>query len=157
MWFVNKPGRKAGRCFFMQYFYGTQTPLSVLDQIELWKQQESEHTVVIRQVVQNLEENFVEQLKAWELAFAKAQGIAVRYVEAVIRSKGAIAPVLLQEIRQFILFSINQSMSFVSFLNQLVAESEAVENNPVAVVVINHIRRESEYLIGIITAALQHF
>jgi len=141
----------------MQYFYGTQTPLSVLDQIELWKQQESEHTVVIRQVVQNLEENFVEQLKAWELAFAKAQGIAVRYVEAVIRSKGAIAPVLLQEIRQFILFSINQSMSFVSFLNQLVAESEAVENNPVAVVVINHIRRESEYLIGIITAALQHF
>ena len=141
----------------MQYFYGTQTPLRVLDEIELWKQQESEHTVVIRQVVQNLEENFVEQLKAWELAFAKAQGIAVRYVEAVIRSKGAIAPVLLQEIRQFILFSINQSMSFVSFLNQLVAESEAVENNPVAVVVINHIRRESEYLIGIITAALQHF
>ncbi|NLW24445.1 MAG: DUF2935 domain-containing protein [Clostridia bacterium] len=141
----------------MQYFYGTQTPLRVLDEIELWKQQESEHTVVIRQVVQNLEENFVEQLKAWELAFAKAQGIAVRYVEAVIRSKGAIAPVLLQEIRQFTLFSINQSMSFVSFLNQLVAESEAVENNPVAVVVINHIRRESEYLIGIITAALQHF
>lgn len=141
----------------MQYFYGTQTPLRVLDEIELWKQQESEHTVVIRQVVQNLEENFVEQLKAWELAFAKAQGIAVRYVEAVIRSKGAIAPVLLQEIRQFTLFSINQSMSFVSFLNQLVAESEAVENNPVAVVVINHIRRESEYLIGIITAALQYF
>ena len=141
----------------MQYFYGTQTPLRVLDEIELWKQQESEHTVVIRQVVQNLEENFVEQLKAWELAFAKAQGIAVRYVEAVIRSKGAIAPVLLQEIRQFTLFSINQSMSFVSFLNQLVAESEAVENNPVAVVVINHIRRESEYLIGFITAALQHF
>lgn len=141
----------------MQYFYGTQTPLRVLDEIELWKQQESEHTVVIRQVVQNLEENFVEQLKAWELAFTKAQGIAVRYVEAVIRSKGAIAPVLLQEIRQFTLFSINQSMSFVSFLNQLVAESEAVENNPVAVVVINHIRRESEYLIGIITAALQHF
>ncbi|MGO1370108.1 MAG: DUF2935 domain-containing protein, partial [Senegalia sp. (in: firmicutes)] len=59
--------------------------------------------------------------------------------------------------KDFIEFSINQSLSFVEYLNILVAESKAVSNNEIAVVVINHIRRESEYLIGIIKAALKYF
>jgi hypothetical protein len=141
----------------MKYFYGDKNPLRVLDEIELWKHQESEHTVVIRQIVPNLETVFVEQLKNWELAFAQAEGIAVRYVEAVIRSKGVISPVLLENIKQFAIFAANQSTCFVAFLNHLIAESQAVKNNQIAITVINHIRRESEYLIGIITAALQFF
>ncbi len=141
----------------MQYFYGDKTPLRILDEIEFWKHQESEHTVVIRQVVANLESNFVEQLKDWELALAQAEGVAVRYTEAVIRSKGIFSPVLLENIKQFTMYAINQSLNFVTFLNQLTAESEAVRNNEIAVVVINHIRRESEYLIGIITATLNYF
>ena len=141
----------------MQYFYGDKTPLRILDEIEFWKHQESEHTVVIRQVVENLESNFVEQLKDWELALAQAEGVAVRYTEAVIRSKGVFSPVLLENIKQFTMYAINQSLNFVAFLNQLAAESEAVKNNEIAVVVINHIRRESEYLIGIITATLNYF
>lgn len=141
----------------MQYFYGDKTPLRILDEIEFWKHQESEHTVVIRQVVENLESNFVEQLKDWELALAQAEGVAVRYTEAVIRSEGVFSPVLLENIKQFTMYAINQSLNFVAFLNQLTAESEAVKNNKIAVVVINHIRRESEYLIGIITATLNYF
>lgn len=140
----------------MQYFYGDKNPLRVLDEIELWKHQESEHTVVIRQIVPNLETVFVEQLKNWELAFAEAEGIAVRYVEAVIRSKGVISPVLMENIKQFAIFAANQSSCFVAFLNQLSVDSAAVRNNAIAITVINHIRRESEYLIGIITAALQY-
>lgn len=141
----------------MQYYYGDKTPLRVLDEIEFWKQQESEHTVVIRQIVNNLEREFVQQLREWELAFAQAQGNAVRYIEAVIRSKGAISPALCERIKQFAVFARNQSLGFVAFLDRLVAESQAVRNNEIAVVVINHIRRESEYLIGIITAALRCF
>ncbi len=140
----------------MQYYYGDKTPLRVLDEIELWKQQESEHTVVIRQIVDNLERGFVQQLKEWELAFAQAEGNAVRYIEAVIRSKGAISPELCEIIKQFVVFARNQSLGFVAFLDRLIAESNAVRNNEVAVVVINHIRRESEYLIGIITVALKY-
>jgi hypothetical protein len=141
---------------FVQYYYGDKTPLRVLDEIELWKQQESEHTVVIRQIVDNLERGFVQQLKEWELAFAQAEGNAVRYIEAVIRSKGAISPELCEIIKQFVVFARNQSLGFVAFLDRLIAESNAVRNNEVAVVVINHIRRESEYLIGIITVALKY-
>ena len=140
----------------MRYYYGNKTPLRVLDEIELWKQQESEHTVVIRQIIDNLEREFVQQLKEWELAFAQAEGNAVRYIEAVIRSKGAISPALCERIKQFSVFARNQSLGFVAFLDRLIAESDAVSNDEVAVVVINHIRRESEYLIGIITIALKH-
>ena len=141
----------------MRYLYGNKNPLRVLDEIELWKQQESEHTVVIRKIVKDLEEDFVENLKTWELALAETQAIAVRYVEAVIRSMGQISPELLEEIKEFVDFSINQSLSFVECLNIITAESKAVRNNEIAIVVINHIRRESEYLIGIIKAALKHF
>ncbi|NLC06717.1 MAG: DUF2935 domain-containing protein [Syntrophomonadaceae bacterium] len=141
----------------MQYYYGNKTPLRVLDEIEFWKHQEGEHTVVIRQIAENLEESFVEELKEWEQAFAQTEAVAVRYIEAVIRSKRGISPALLENIRKFTVYAKNQSLSFVAFLNQLAAESEAIRNNPVAGVVINHIRRESEYLIGIITAALKYF
>jgi len=141
----------------VQYYYGDKTTLRVLDEIEFWKHQEGEHTVVIRQLVSDLEENFVEQLINWEQAFAQAEGVAVRYIEAVIRSMGVIDPILLQNIKQFTLFAVNQSCSFVAFLNQLTAQSEAVRNNDTAIVVINHIRRESEYLIGIVSATLNYF
>ncbi len=141
----------------MQYYYGDKTPLRVLDEIEFWKQQESEHTVVIRQIVRDLERVFVQQLKEWELAFAQAEGNAVMYIEAVIRSKGAISPALCKKIKQFAVFARNQSLGFVAFLDRLIAESNAVSSNEVAVVVINHIRRESEYFIGIIAAALKCF
>jgi len=126
--------------------------LRVLDEIEFWKQQESEHTVVIRQIVNNLEKDFVEQLKDWELALAKTEGIAVRYIEALIRSNGEVSRELLEGIKRLTMFALNQSMNFVAFLNRLVEESAAVRNNEIAVVVINHIRRESEYLIGVIMA-----
>ena len=50
--------------------------------------------------------------------------------------------------------SVRQSQVFVDFLGMLLRDSDAVKNNPSAVVVINHIRRESEYFIGIVTAFL---
>lgn len=140
----------------MQYYYGDKNPLRMLDEIDFWKQQESEHTVVIRQIVKNLESSFVKQLQEWELLFSQTQGNAVRYIEAVNRSKGIINAILLENIRQLTIYAYNQSMNFVNFLNQLIAESEAVKNNDIAIVAINHIRRESEYFIGIVTAAMRN-
>ena len=140
----------------MQYYYGDKTPLRVLDEIDFWKHQESEHTSVIRQVVPNLENTWVEQLKNWELAFAEAQGIAVRYIEAVNRANGAVSPAILESIKQLTVFSMNQSISWIAFLHQMNSESKAVRGNDAAVAVINHIRRESEYFIGILTTSLNY-
>lgn len=33
----------------MQFYYGQQMPLRILDEAEFWKNQEEEHTVVIRE------------------------------------------------------------------------------------------------------------
>nr|WP_256466731.1 DUF2935 domain-containing protein [Tepidibacter aestuarii] len=120
-----------------------------LDEMEFWKRQEAEHTVVIRKIVNNLEDEFVKQLEGFEKNFYKTEGRAVRYIETVIRSNGNLGPIMHQQIMYLINFALQQSQQFVDLLEQMLEESKSVSDNPVAVTVINYIRRESEYLIGI--------
>lgn len=41
------------------------------------------------------------------------------------------------------------------FLNTITSNSTAIRDNPVAITVVDHIRRESEYFIGIAMVAIQ--
>lgn len=138
----------------MRFYYGQRNVLRIMDEVEFWKQQEQEHTVVIRQITEGLEPTFVKLLEEWEQAFAQTEATAVKYIEAIIRSNYQLSPPLEQKIISFINYSLNQSRKFLTFLNQMTMESKAVRQNPVAQVVINHIRRESEYFIGIVTVFL---
>jgi len=138
----------------MQFYYGDRNLLRVLDEVEFWKRQEAEHTVVIRQIVSNLETRYVTLLQEWEQAFTQTEGIAVKYIEAVTRANFNVSPALEQQIIQFIQYALSQSQNFILLLNEMISQSEAVRNNQVALVVINHIRRESEYFSGIVTAFL---
>ena len=70
----------------MQFYYGDQMPLRVLDEAEFWKEQEEEHTVVIREALNNLEEQYVDALKQWEQALSVTHQKVVSYVESVNRS-----------------------------------------------------------------------
>lgn len=133
----------------MQYYYGNQMPLRVLDEAEFWKHQEEEHTVVIRELVPNLEQKYVDALKEWELAFAAAHQRVVRYIETVNRSKGMVSPALYQDIMQLTAYCLNQSNQFINFCRTLTVESEPISTNPTAKVVLNHIIVESEYFIGV--------
>lgn len=133
----------------MQFYYGNQMPLRVLDEAEFWKHQEEEHTVVIRELVKNLEKHFVEALENWEREFSKAHQRIVRYIETVNRSKGQITPTLYQDVLQLTTFSLEQSERFIEFCRQLKTESKPIRENLTAVVVLNHIIAESEYFIGI--------
>ncbi len=139
----------------MQFYYGDKMFYRVLDEVEFWKNQETEHTVVIRDVAANLEDEYVKQLQNWERVLTQTRETAVKYVEAVVRAGSYISPQLQQQIMQFIICCINQSKEFVTFLNLLSSKSSAVQENPVASTVIAHIRRESEYFIGIATIAMQ--
>jgi hypothetical protein len=139
---------------FMRFYYGEKNPLRVLDEIEFWKRQEAEHTIVIRQIVDNLESEFVSQLQQLERAFQQVEGMAVKYIETIIRSNDNISLTMQQQIMQLISLAFYQSQQFVMLLNRILSKSEAVHSNPVAVVVINHIRRESEYFIGIVQTVL---
>ncbi|MGI6085757.1 MAG: DUF2935 domain-containing protein [Acetivibrionales bacterium] len=148
-------GMAKGRCG-MQFYYGEKTLARALDEAEFWNRQEAEHTVVIRQIVPNLESRFVMQLQQYETAFNQAKGLVARYIETLVRSKGNVSRSMRQQILEFLEKALEQSKQFIQLLNQILFESDATRNNPVAPIVINHIRRESEYFIGITQAVLDY-
>ena len=139
----------------MQFFYGDKMFYRILDEAEFWKLQESEHTIVIRKIIPDLESEYVRQLQNWERALSQTRATAIRYLEAVNRAGSYISPQLQQQIVQFVNFCMRQSQEFIVFLNLILSQSSAVQENPVASTVIDHIRRESEYFIGITTVAMQ--
>lgn len=133
----------------LQYYYGDMMPLRVLDEAEFWKHQEEEHTVVIRELVGNLEQKYVQALKDWEKEFAKTHQRVVRYIETVNRSNGYISQSLYNDIMQLIRYCLRQSEQFINFLRTMMEESVPIRTNPTAKVVLNHIIVESEYFIGV--------
>jgi hypothetical protein len=138
----------------MQFYYGQQMPLRILDEAEFWKHQEEEHTVVIRELVQDLEPQYHEELKKWEQALNETHQRVVRYIESVIRSGNVISPRLHTDVMQLVAFCLEQSLQFVKLCNTIKNQSQAVQKNLTAKVVINHIIRESEYFIGIAQALM---
>lgn len=140
----------------MQFYYGHQMPLRILDEAEFWKHQEEEHTVVIRELVSNLEQEYVEALLEWEDALSRTHQQIVRYIESVIRSPGYIPQKLYSNVLHLVDFCLRQSLAFIKLCQQIKTESSAVQNNPTAKVVLDHIIRESEYFVGISQVLLAH-
>jgi len=141
----------------MRFYYAERTLHRALDKAKFWKTHEHEHTAVIRTVVPNLESHFTEVLARWEEVFARTEGAVVRYIELFNRSGHEISHTAEGEILQLLHCSLHQSRDFIAFLGQLLNESPVVQNNPTATTIIHHIRRESEYYIGIIQAVLDHY
>ncbi|WP_430790290.1 DUF2935 domain-containing protein [Virgibacillus flavescens] len=133
----------------MQYYYGSQWPLRVLDEAEFWKEQESEHTVVIRELLPDLEEEFVTGLARWEDVLITTKQHVKRFIESVIRSKDQISPQLSQQVLDLASFCLQESVAFIQFCRKIKSESKAVVDNPMAKTVMDHIIDESEYFIGI--------
>jgi type III secretion system FlhB-like substrate exporter len=138
----------------LQYYYGNQMPLRILDEAEFWKHQEEEHTVVIRELVTNLEQNFVEALKQWEVALGQTHQQVIRYIESLVRLGAYVPNELYHQVLQLVSFCLQQSQVFIQLCEQIKTQSNAVSQNPTAKVVLNHIIRESEYFTGIAQALL---
>lgn len=140
----------------MQFCYGEKNHIRILEEAEFWKRQESEHTVVIREIVTDLEEEFVEKLEESQKVFSTMEATILQLIERLNRSCYIITPELVQHIIHLIQVTIHQSQMFVELLTTIMGESAAVKDNLAAVVVINHIIRESKYYIGIAKAYLSH-
>lgn len=138
----------------MQFYYDEKMPLRILDEGDFWKQQEAEHTVVIRELVRGLEPPYVEALQKWEESFASTQAEFVRMIEWVNRSGAPLPRPFREEMRRLVLFSMGQSRQFIALIRRLKSESEAIKANQTAIVVLNHIQRESDYFIGITQALM---
>jgi len=133
----------------MQFSYGDQMPLRLMDEANFWKHQEHEHTVVIREIVPDLERKFVEELKEWEAALVKTHSQIVQLTETVVRSGANVPSAVADQALRLISFCLEQSGRFVQFLFEILNLSPAVKKEPLATTVIRHIIRESEYFIGI--------
>jgi len=133
----------------MQFYYGQQMPLRILDETEFWKHQEEEHTVVIRELVIGLEEHFLEALKKWEEVLSATHQQIVRYIESIVRAGMYLSNELYWQAMQLVSFCLQQSLDFIRLCRRIKTESAAVRNNPTAKVVLDHIIRESEYFIGV--------
>ncbi|GGA55434.1 hypothetical protein GCM10007416_30830 [Kroppenstedtia guangzhouensis] len=137
----------------MQFYYGQQMPLRILDEVEFWKLQEEEHTVVIREALDNLEQEYVDILKKWEQSLSETHQKAVSFVESVNRSQYVYKQLQTQVI-QLVTFSLDESMKFIELIRQIKTHSSAAKDNMTAKTILDHIIRESEYFIGIARAVL---
>lgn len=141
----------------MQFYYGNQMPLRVLDECEFWKLQEEEHTVVIREAIKNLEQNYVEDLKQWETALTQTHQRVTRFIETAIRSDGTFSQSLYQDLIQLVAYCLEESQQFINFLNTLKQKSEPIKTSMIAMTIMDHIVRESEYFIGIAQTILYEY
>ena len=128
-------------------------PLRVLDEAEFWKEQEEEHTVVIREALNNLEEQYVDALKQWEQALSVTHQKVVSYVESVNRSD-YVYEELQAQVLQLVAFCLEESQQFIELCRQIKVNSAAAKDNVFAKTLLDHIIRESEYFIGIARVVL---
>lgn len=137
----------------MQFYYGQQMPLRILDEVEFWKLQEEEHTVVIREALDHLEEEYVDALKKWEQALSETHQKAVSFEESVNRSQ-YVHKQLHNQVIQLVTYSLDESMKFIELCRQIKTHSSATKDRPIAKTILDHIIRESEYFIGIARTVL---
>lgn len=134
--------------------YGTQMPLRLLEEIRFWKMQEKEHTVVILELIPDLEANYVNLLKEWEPIFEQTEAAATQWIEALLRSPSGLTPNVQAQLERIVDMSIQQSRLWISQLLYMLNHSEAVKRHETAPVVLRHIIRESEYFLGVLDAFL---
>lgn len=140
----------------MQFCYGDKNHVRILEEAEFWKRQEAEHTVVIRELASNLEEEFQEKLKAEYESLSSIEATIAQYIERLARINYIITPGLEDQIIDLIEFTLCQSENFVALLSNMMKESREINDNVVVSVVVSHIIRESQYYIGIAKAYLTY-
>ena len=133
----------------MEFCYGDKNHIRILEEAEFWKRQEAEHTVVIREIVTDLEDEFAETLKEYQRILSATEATILQHIERLNRSCYKITPEIIQNIIQLIEITLQQSQTFITFLGNMMENSPAVKNSLAAVIVVNHIIRESEYYIAI--------
>ncbi|GGD87636.1 Fe-Mn family superoxide dismutase [Paenibacillus nasutitermitis] len=139
----------------MLFVYRNYMPLRVLEEIQFWKTQEKEHTVVIREITPLLEPAYVQLLQAWEPVFARTETMAEKLLLKALEDPEAIPPDLVKATEELLKVSAVQSRKFVSQLTALLERSPAVAASPFVRTVIRHIIRESDYFLCVLESLLE--
>ncbi|WP_068614275.1 Fe-Mn family superoxide dismutase [Paenibacillus tuaregi] len=135
----------------MLYIYGPFLPVRILEEIRFWKQQEDEHTDVIKAIVPNLEQPYVQLLDEWAIVFKETEKAANDLLQHAIQVQAnPVQPELLRQIERLLDISFQQSREWIRQLYLMLDQSAAVKTVPLAKTVILHIIRESEYFLGVL-------
>jgi len=134
----------------MLYVYGPLMPVRILEEIVFWKTQEKEHTAVLKALIPGLEEPYVKLLEQWAAVFAATEEAAHRLLESAINPSPPEHEVLLAETGQLLHVSCNQSYEFIRQLYAMMESSAAVKAMPLAVTVLQHVIRESQYFLNVL-------
>ncbi|KGE19475.1 Fe-Mn family superoxide dismutase [Paenibacillus wynnii] len=134
----------------MLYVYGPLMPIRVLEEIVFWKTQETEHTAVIKAIIPNLEEPYVKLLDEWAVVFGATEEAARSMLNAALTPSMPNSEMTEAKIEHLLHISCNQSHEFIRQLYAVMEASAAVKEIPLAVTVLLHIIRESEYFIGVL-------
>ncbi|MDK8182757.1 Fe-Mn family superoxide dismutase [Paenibacillus sp. UMB4589-SE434] len=127
----------------MLTIYGPLMPVRLLEEIQCWKNQEQEHTVLVHQMVPELEPTYVQLLNEWEHVFIKTEETARNWLHAIQKNNGQTDAALNDQIELLLKAAVYQSEQFTEQLDYLKQYSQAVQNLPLVSLVIAHIVRES--------------
>lgn len=134
----------------MLYIYGAMLPARILEEIRFWKQQEMEHTEVIKAIIPSLETVYVKLLDDWAIVFGETQKAADQLLRQVLATSGALSPQPIAQIELILRVSLEQSKEFIRQLHMIKENSASVKQVPLADTVLLHIIRESEYFIDVL-------
>lgn len=135
----------------MLYVYGPYLPVRILEEIRFWKEQENEHTDVIKAIVPALEQPYVKLLDDWAKVFEETQKAANELLQHALHTQhNPSEPGLLDQIERLLDASFRQSKEWIRQLYIILDQSAAVKAVPLAKVVILHIIRESDYFLGVL-------
>lgn len=135
----------------MLLVYGPYLPVRILEEIRFWKQQESEHTDVIKAIVPELEPGYVQLLDDWKIVLEETTHVANQLLKYALSSpEAACDPKLVQQTERLLDTAFRQSREFIRQLYYILEYSAAVKSVPLAKTVLLHIIRESEYFLGVL-------
>ncbi|MBN3524797.1 Fe-Mn family superoxide dismutase [Paenibacillus apiarius] len=134
----------------MLHVYGPLMPVRLLEEIVFWKKQEEEHTEVIRAIVPQLEDVYVQLLLEWEQVFAKTAATAAAWLDSVLNHPHAPDAANQQQLDLLLKASVYQSEQFLQQLGQIKQHSQAVKSVPLAPIVLDHIASESQYFLNVV-------
>ena len=127
--------------------YGPYLPVRVLEDICLWKRQESEHLDVLQAVAPSLELTFGKLLNEWAIVFSDTRSAADTLLHHMLDSRAQVPSngELVRQIERLLAASIRQSQEWNRHLQAIASQSQVVNQTKPASLVLQHTIRESDY------------
>jgi Fe-Mn family superoxide dismutase len=121
----------------------------ILEEINFWKIQETEHARLIQSSTPDLEEPFVNLLNEWEQLFTTTSRAAATLLQTtgseVVRDTEAL---WVENAKHLLQVALEQSDQFARQLQNLSNHSVAVQNQALGQALIGHVISESQYFIN---------